>query len=154
MTEMTESKTACGEPSFILTREDNAFFIRNLWEALITPTWTRDDIIELGKAVFAKIPLSKLDDKKFNQLLPYLSKMSENLARRIHAHIISEQETMLAAIKSAAVSTPLEKCDPPPAHSQPSLLAPHEDQPAIVSQNSTEMTGVEPATPPTESDEK
>jgi hypothetical protein len=151
---MTESKNSNEEPSFILTKEDTAFFIRNLWESLITPTWTRDDIIELGKAVFAKIPLSKLDDKKFNQLLPYLSEMSGYLAHRIHARIISEQETMLTTVKPAAVSTSPEKCDPVPARSQPSPPTPHDDQPASISQNSTEMTGIEPTTPPAKPDEK
>jgi hypothetical protein len=137
---MTEPKPTREEP-FTLTREDTAFFIRNLWEALITPTWTRDDIIELGKSVFAKIPLSKLDDKKFNQLLPYLTKMSECLARKIHAHIIDEQEAMLATVKSEAASTSPEPISPPP---------PSDGKPAIINQNSTETTGVEPTSPPAE----
>jgi hypothetical protein len=143
---MTEPKTTCEDPSFNLSKEDTAFFIRNLWEALITPTWTRDDIIELGKAVFAKVPLSKLDDKRFDQLLPYLTKMSENLALKIHARLMSEQEAMLAASKSAAVSSSPESNNPPPKDSPPEIV---ENKPTITIQSSTEMTSA-PASPPAE----
>lgn len=114
---MTEPKPTCEDPSFRLSKEDTAFFIRNLWEALITPTWTRDDIIELGKAVFAKVPLSKLDDKRFNQLLPYLTKMSENLALKIHSHILDEQDAVIAAARSFT-ATPPKATNPPPKNSR------------------------------------
>ena len=80
------------QPTQGFQRVDSAFFIRNLWEAVLAPAWTKDDIIEFGKAVFAKVPLSKIDDKRFDLLLPYLTKMSETLAQRLHARIVEEHE--------------------------------------------------------------
>jgi len=96
----TQGSTSQDIP-FTLSKEDTAFFIRNLWEAVLAPAWTKDDIIEFGKAVFAKVPLSKIDDKKFDLLLPYLTKMSETLAQRLHTRIVEEHEKLVAAARTA-----------------------------------------------------
>ena len=53
--------------------------IRTLWEALHAPKWTRDDLIDLGKAIFAKTPLKNLDPDKFDKLLPHLIDIVERL---------------------------------------------------------------------------
>ena len=96
----TQGSTSQDIP-FTLSKEDTAFFIRNLWEAVLAPAWTKDDIIEFGKAVFAKVPLSKIDDKRFDLLLPYLTKMSETLAQKLHARIVEEHEKLVAAARAA-----------------------------------------------------
>lgn len=46
--------------------------IRAIWEALLAPQWTRNQLIELGKSVYARKPLKDLDPKLFDELLPRL----------------------------------------------------------------------------------
>lgn len=78
MTETTKP-TPTGE----LSPEESAFFIKAIWEALIAPSWTRDDLIELGKVIFAKIPLGRLPDQQFAKLLPYLKTMASTVGKKI-----------------------------------------------------------------------
>jgi hypothetical protein len=66
-----------------LSREESAFFIKTIWEALLAPAWTRDDLIELGKVIFAKIPLNRLPDQQFSKLLPYLQTMANTMGKKI-----------------------------------------------------------------------
>ena len=37
-----------------LSKEEQAFLMKALWEALQMPPWNRDDLIDLGKLIFAK----------------------------------------------------------------------------------------------------
>lgn len=62
------------------TRAQN---IRTVWEALLAPNWTKDDLIDLGKAIFARTPLKRFDQAKFNRILPHLSKLAEVLEANI-----------------------------------------------------------------------
>ena len=55
-----------------LTREEQAFFIKSFWEASMAPDWTNDPLIELGKAVGAKIPLQRLTTRQLDTLWPFL----------------------------------------------------------------------------------
>ncbi len=66
-----------------VSREDVAFYMKSIWDALSTPTWTRDGLIELGKAIYAKTPLGKLTDRQFEQLFPQLSAMAQHLAASV-----------------------------------------------------------------------
>jgi hypothetical protein len=66
-----------------LSREESAFFIKTIWEALLAPAWTRDDLIELGKVIFTKIPLNHLPDQTFSKLLPYLQTMANTMGKKI-----------------------------------------------------------------------
>jgi hypothetical protein len=86
-----------------LTQEDIAFYAKNIWNALLEPDWKYDDLVELGKAVYAKIPLNKMDDKKFNRLFPLLVKISQFLGEQIQAKLVADY--MKEFGKSEAVQT-------------------------------------------------
>jgi hypothetical protein len=73
-----------------MSREDIAFFIKHLWEALLAPSWSRDDLIDLGKAVFARTPLSKIEQKRFDRLLPHLTQMVKSLGVAVQAKLLEE----------------------------------------------------------------
>ena len=79
---MTEQKH---EP---LSREEQAFLIKILWESLQAPPWSRDDLIEFGKAIFGKTPLKELDPKKFNQLFPFLKQITDNLGIKLKEAVL------------------------------------------------------------------
>ena len=91
-----------------LSKEELAYLIKIVWEALQAPSWSRDDLIEFGKAIFGKTPLKELDPKKFNQLFPFLKSIAEHLGIKL-------KETILPA--------------PPPAADQPDAptAAPHHE---------------------------
>lgn len=82
-----------------LTKEDLAFFIKTIWGSLLTPNWTRDGLIELGKAVFSKIGLDVMDDKKFAQLLPYLTTMAEKMASSLSVQIDQVTRPLIDTLK-------------------------------------------------------
>lgn len=66
-----------------VTRATRAHNIRSVWEALLAPNWTKDDLIDLGKAIFARTPLKHFDQAKFDRILPHLSKLAEVLESNI-----------------------------------------------------------------------
>ncbi len=94
---MSEPTKANDAPA--LSREESAFFIKALWEALLAPDWTRDHLIELGKVVFAKIPLNKLSEQQFSTLFPYLQKMASTIGTRLIQQSSSPQATAAPAAK-------------------------------------------------------
>ena len=71
-----------------LSREEQAFLIKILWESLQAPPWSRDDLIEFGKAIFGKTPLKDLDPKKFNQLFPFLKQITDSLGIKLKAAVL------------------------------------------------------------------
>ena len=62
-----------------LSKEELAYLMKIEWEALQTPSWSKDDLIEFGKAIFGKTRFKDLDPKKFNQLFPFLKAIAEYL---------------------------------------------------------------------------
>ena len=73
-----------------LSREETAFYIRTFWEALISPSWSRDTLIELGKVVFAKVPLNKLSDEQFAMLIPKLQEIATIIGTKVKLQQSSE----------------------------------------------------------------
>ena len=71
-----------------LSREEQAFLIKILWESLQAPPWSRDDLIEFGKAIFGKTPLKDLDPKKFNQLFPFLKQITDSLGIKLKEAVL------------------------------------------------------------------
>ena len=71
-----------------LTREEQAFLIKILWESLQAPPWSRDDLIEFGKAIFGKTPLKDLDPKKFTQLFPFLKQITDHLGIKLKEAVL------------------------------------------------------------------
>ena len=92
-------------PAAPLTQEESAFLIKALWEGLITPAWTSDELIALGKAVYAKTKLSSMEPELLGRLLPHLKTIASVLAAKV----------------SSAPATPAS----PPAP-QPPTEVPHE----------------------------
>lgn len=89
-----------------LTREESAFFIKTVWEGLISPTWSKDHIIEFGKAVFAQTKLSQLTDQQMTLLLPYLKQIANTIGTKIL------QQAQSAAPSSSAPSAPEPSSEP------------------------------------------
>jgi hypothetical protein len=72
----------------LLSKEELAYLIKVVWEALQSPSWSRDDLIEFGKAIFGKTPLKDLEPKKFNQLFPFLKSIAEHLGIKLKEAIL------------------------------------------------------------------
>ena len=94
-----------------MSREDTAFFIRAMWSALLAPKWLRDDLIELGKAVFAKEALSTMDDALFARLVPHLTEMATVLGSQVAKKIANDGKASQpsAPPAPAPAATPVEK---------------------------------------------
>jgi hypothetical protein len=84
-----------GEP-MELTKQEKKTLMRALWSALLEPKWTKDDLIDFGKAIFAKKSLREMDDKVFEQIFPFLDEITASLGRKLQ----------IAAIEEAALSPP------------------------------------------------
>jgi hypothetical protein len=82
-----------------LSKEEKAFLIKALWESLQAPAWTKDDLIEFGKAIFAKKSLKKMDDKTFVQILPFLEAVTVAFGKRL-----SEAQAAQAAAQEEAAA--------------------------------------------------
>jgi hypothetical protein len=67
------------EPEAEMTKEEKKFLIKALWEALVTPRWTKDELIDFGMAIFSKKPLKEMEEKTFNKILPFLNTMTIKL---------------------------------------------------------------------------
>lgn len=61
------------------SQQQLALIIRAFWSALIKPRWSKDDLIDLGKAVFAKRPLASLDEDLFKRIFPHLQEIGQEL---------------------------------------------------------------------------
>ena len=64
-------------------RATRARNIRELWDALLAPNWTSDDLIYVGKAIYARTPLKKFAPDKFDRILPHLDKVAEILEAKV-----------------------------------------------------------------------
>ena len=117
----------------VLTKEERAFLVKNLWEALQVPSWTKDDLIELGKAIFAKKTLREMgvDEKLFARIFPLLVKIADHLGERlVHAQnppkfIGNEQITDKEIVQGFSHK----ECDTPPT---PVRVQPTPTPPTIV----------------------
>jgi hypothetical protein len=63
-----------------LSKEELALLIRSMWESLLAPAWGRNDLIDLGKLIFAKVPLKDVDAQTFARLMPHLKTLAQKLA--------------------------------------------------------------------------
>lgn len=91
-----------------LSKEDMALLIRSLWEALLAPAWKKDDLIELGKLIFAKVSLKHVDDDLFGRLLPNLTAAAAALGHLL----LRPQATSPAVPTSQPASTEPPSSDP------------------------------------------
>lgn len=66
-----------------MSREEKKVLMRALWGALLSPPWTKDDLITFGKAIFAKKSLKEMDDATFNAIFPFLDKVTTDLGSKL-----------------------------------------------------------------------
>ena len=94
-----------------LSREEQAFLIKALWESLQSPLWIKDDLIELGTLIFAKKSLKDIaaqDEKKFARIFPHLVEIVNHLAAKM-------MEATAAAQAHQAATAPPQAPIPPQA---------------------------------------
>jgi hypothetical protein len=60
---------------------EQAAAIRKLWKALILPKWTKDDLIDFGKAIFSKVDLKDMPEKTLVKVLPFLKTVADELRK-------------------------------------------------------------------------
>ena len=94
-----------------MSREDTAFYIRAMWTALLTPKWLRDDLIELGKAVFAKEALGSMDDTLFARLIPHLTEMANILGAQVAKKGAHDHRPAETSAQAAPTTAPTEKAE-------------------------------------------
>jgi len=80
-----------------LSKEELAYLMKIEWEALQTPSWSKDDLIEFGKAIFGKTALKDLDPKKFNQLFPFLKAIAEHLGIKLKEAVLPTPSVVTAS---------------------------------------------------------
>lgn len=78
---------------FELSKEEKAFFLKAIWQSLQEPEWTKDDLIEFGKAIFDKESLKTMNDTRFAQIFPFLEKITHALTEKIRTNTITKEET-------------------------------------------------------------
>jgi hypothetical protein len=77
-TEAKESESKSG-----MSKEDKAFLMKAVWKALQSPTWTKDDLIAFGKAIFSKQTLSQMPEKVFEGVYTFLSTITDSLGEQL-----------------------------------------------------------------------
>jgi hypothetical protein len=101
-----------------LPNEEIAYLIKILWGGIITPDWTSDALVELGKVVFTKTPLSKIPNQQFEVLFPYLTQIANKVGS-----VILNQPARQPPV------TPVEPpAEPSPAEAPPSAPSDKESQ--------------------------
>lgn len=70
-------------PADEMTPEEKKFLMLTLWDALIAPKWTKDTLIDFGKAIFSKKPLKDMSDKEFNLIFPFLRDATVELGKKL-----------------------------------------------------------------------
>lgn len=68
-----------------LSNEEMKFLIKALWASLQSPLWTKDSLVDFGKAIFSKKTLKEMEDAVFEKVYPYLKKIAIELGARLAA---------------------------------------------------------------------
>lgn len=105
----------------VLTREEIAYYIRTMHDSLLKPSWERGDLIDLGMAVFTKITLAKMDQKKLGRLLPNLSVAAEHFGQLVATKFSAKFDSMLKTLSAQleAKTASAQAAPEPPALEQP-----------------------------------
>jgi len=74
---------AAPSPELTLTRDESAFFMKAFWKALVAPKWPRGLIIELGKLVHARKPLTAFSQEELGAFLPNLRVMANTFGETL-----------------------------------------------------------------------
>ena len=64
-----------------ITNEQMATLNRIVWTALGKPKWTKDDLVDFGKAiyVYGKKPLKEMDDGTWSKVFPFLKEITQTI---------------------------------------------------------------------------
>ena len=98
--EILEESEKLFQPSS-LSREETAYYIRTMWDSLLKPNWPKDDLIDLGMAVFTKTTLAKIDQRKLGKLLPNLSIAAEWFGQQTASRFAKRFDPFLASLTPA-----------------------------------------------------
>ena len=135
---MTEPTTTLAPPP-ALTKEERAMLIKIQFAALQVPPWNKDDLISLGKIIFAKTDIKSLAEKDpslFNRLLPHFAKIVDFLwdkildAQNAQPAPVRAQPAPTSTLPAPAKTPPAAASTPPAAASTPP--APANAPPAAV----------------------
>lgn len=94
-----------------LTAEEKKILMKALWASLQAPTWTKDNLIDFGKAIHSKKSLKELDDKVFDKIFPFLEKVTITLSEKLHAAATAAMAK--PEEPPAALATPTPPANPP-----------------------------------------
>lgn len=98
-----------------ISKEELAWLIKAIVESLEIPDWTKDDLIEFGKMIWAKTSLKILaerDEKLFSRLFPLLAKVATHLG------------TKIASVQTSVPPTSTNAPSIPPSPSSASTIPP------------------------------
>lgn len=70
-------------PAGEMTAEEKKFLMLSLWDALVVPKWTKDNLIDFGMAIFSKKPLKDMSDKEFAKVFPFLKEITVELGKKL-----------------------------------------------------------------------
>jgi hypothetical protein len=87
-----------------LTKQETALVMKTIWEGLLAPRWLKDDLIELGKLVYSKVPLREVDSDVFERLFPNLTQVAQHVGKTLRQQL--HQESSPAPSPSPAPAAP------------------------------------------------
>ena len=98
-----------------LSKEELAWLIKAVVESLEVPDWTKDDLIEFGKMIWAKTTLKSLaerDEKLFGRHFPLLATVATHLGTKIATAQTSAPPTSTSAPPVPVIPVPVSATPP------------------------------------------
>jgi len=75
-----------------ITDEETLVLTKKLWAALQAPNWDRESLIELGRLIYLKTPIEKIDGKLFDKLGPSIVRIARTLGCSIRTDLWTSPE--------------------------------------------------------------
>jgi len=79
----------------MITAEDKKFLVNTIWEALQSPKWTKDDLVDFGTAIFSGKKLKDMKEITFNKIFPFLEVITMSVSDSLN----KKGEDLLKEIK-------------------------------------------------------
>jgi hypothetical protein len=106
--EAAQADAAESTPAGEMTNEEKKFLMLALWDALVVPKWTKDDLIDFGKAIFSKRSLKELSEKEWSTIFPHLrdvvAALGKSLVERSDANAAAAATDAAEAEASASAA--------------------------------------------------
>lgn len=96
----------------MITAEDKKFLVNTIWEALQSPKWTKNDLIDFGTAIFSKKKLKDIDESVFNKIFPFLEIITLNVSEKLNQKgedLLKEMGAEKTETKAESTPAPEEK---------------------------------------------